>query len=141
MLYALTINQKHRFYHDDISLVVADLFGHTDFTFIDIVSHSNDHYHALIDSRYPYDYLVGLRGAHIEPVRTPKAYITYMHNHDVTKSFTSGELPYYEVDNMIEYAIANGLVKTVEKYGMSALRQYKNLAMFLNDYNLERYKN
>ena len=57
-----------------------------------------------------------------------------MHDHDVTNSTTYGELTYYEIDSIVDTLINVGPVQTVRLYGWQALKNYKALKEFHNDY-------
>jgi hypothetical protein len=140
-LYALTINPGHECHKKTSNDVLIDLTT-LRYDYCNVVQHGSDHYHVLIS--LPYDLKpsaeVG-RLFHFAPVRNTKAYLAYMYNHDVTGYVNVGELPYQENDNMIDYAIANGLTKTVQKFGIQALRYYKNLQLFLQDYKIQEGEN
>jgi len=149
--YAITINKNHNIltFHGldlDDSLVLEFLKNMLidQFEYVNLVGHHNnvdvtsiDHIHGLVTSDKPLNYLIGLNLFHVEVVRNPQAYIKYMYSHTLHSSIEPiGSLAYQENDDMITYVIVHGLVKTVEKYGMVALRNYKNLKEFYTDYNV-----
>lgn len=141
MTYALTINKQHLTYNTDIKVVLSNLHKETDGIYIEIVNHSNDHYHALIQTTKDLNEQKGTQLYHIEVVRNVKAYQKYMNNHDVEDTYVYGEMTYTEPtndDEIVEYALKHGAQKTVLKYGMKALKVYKTLKEFLNDYEHER---
>lgn len=138
MIYAVTINKNHSFYDNDIDQLAQKLMSETQATYVEIVNHANDHYHALIDTQMLFDKdNMPMSNMHYELIRNVKAYQKYMINHDLIDHVKYGELGYYEKpnnDDMINYAISYGLEKTVMKYGYQAIRVYKQLKEFLTDY-------
>lgn len=143
MLYAITINPNHATYTTEIAKQVEVLKLIADCSYVEIVNHNNDHYHALIDTPQQIQQLKDLKGFHIERLRNIKAYRKYMHDHDVIETLTFGQLPYVEDDfALIEDLIVLGPIKTVRKWGKQALFKYQALKEFYRDYQNDlRYKN
>lgn len=111
-----------------------------DCSYVEIVNHKNDHYHALIDSPHQIDEIIALKGLHVERLRNIKAYRKYMHDHDVVETLTFGQLPYVEDDfALIEDLIVLGPIKTVRKWGKQALFKYNALKEFYNDFKKDEY--
>jgi len=139
MLYALTINPGHDLFDLLIDDVIDNIIITFKTNFIEIVSHNEDHYHALIEQNeiIVKDKDLG-KLCHCDIVRNLKAYQKYMHNHDVTQSRIIGELPYYEDDSIIDYLILQGPSKTVIKFGWKVLKNYSNLVKFYNEYQLNK---
>ena len=135
MNYAITINQRHDLY-GDIDFIL-ELLKRLDFSYIEIVNHSNDHYHGLVSTNRTLKEMIDLKLCHVEIVRNTKAYQKYMHDHDKTDERRYGELGYQENDSIVDSVINIGAVATVQKYGMQALRYYKQLKEFENDYRGE----
>ena len=145
MLYALTINPSHQAYippNESIFELVNIIRNITNATYINIVNHNDDHYHALISCEYDLQSLIDLKAFHVEVIRSYKAYIKYMYDHDLVTSYEWGEMPYIENndDGIIQYCIQHGAEKTVVKYGMKALRVYKTLKEFYDTYTFNKTK-
>jgi len=142
MLYAITINPAHSIYTTDIKKQVNVIELIMQASYVEIVNHQNDHYHALIDSPYQMNELIDLKGFHVERLRNIKAYRKYMHDHDVIETITQGQLPYVEDDfALIEDLIVLGPIKTVRKWGKQALFKYNALKEFYNDFKKDEYFN
>lgn len=144
MYYALTVNPNHLAYTNDINEVSEYIIKLTQSTYLEIVNHQFDHYHVLIDTQLILTKeTVEFKHFHYDVIKNLKAYQKYMHSHDVVDNLIWGEMGYYEKpnnDDMIQYAISHGLQKTVLKYGITALRVYQSLKMFLNDLNGQKDK-
>lgn len=134
MKYAITINKAHTLYIDNLELLTTILKDNTESQYIELVNHQNDHIHGLIDTQYTLQQLKDLKAFHVEVIRNTKAYIKYMHSHDVVNTYKWGNLQYEEVDSIVDSIISIGAVKTVQKYGMQALRIYKQIKQFEEDY-------
>jgi len=134
--YALTINMGHPLYDIDIDKVVNNIIIEFQPSYINLVNHNDDHYHALVCVD---DFLIKSKNApcHFELVRMFQAYIKYMYNHDVLSFRLVGEMPYYEDDSMIDYLLSNGYIKTVQKFGWQALKYYSNIKQFYYDFKGE----
>jgi len=138
MIFALTINPGHASYRpgltDTVGVLVFDLRP----DFLEIVAHQGepglppDHYHGLISVPDDFD-MPPKSFVHYEPVRNLKAYRSYMHSHDVIEELQFGELPYTEIDSMVDYLEIYGPVKTARKYGWQAIRYYKQMKEFYED--------
>ena len=138
-LLAITINQNHELYNSDMNLLVANLQLKVNCTYIFIVKHGltkTEHYHALIQTFRSFNNLKALKLFHVEPVRNPEAYKKYMMNHDLMEHNELGEMDFHEQDKLIDYCILHGPTASVQKYGMIALKNYKNLKEFYNDYQV-----
>jgi len=141
MLYALTINPGHDLFDLLIDKVIDNIIISFKTNYIEIVSHNEDHYHALIEQNeiIVKDKELG-KLCHCDIVRNLKAYQKYMHNHDVTQEKYIGELPYYEDDSIIEYVVKFGPTKTVVHFGWKVLKSYSSLCNFYEDYMRYLYK-
>lgn len=153
MTYALTINQEHKIYRDDISVVFFFLLSELQAEYIEIVKHKkvyeklddreiiiNEHYHCLVQCNIDLNEMIQKKLFHVEKVKNVKAYQKYMHSHDKIEAYEYGSLSYSEPiddNDIIEYALKYGAQKTVLKYGFKALKVYKTLKEFLNDYDIE----
>jgi hypothetical protein len=138
-LFAITINQNHEIYDQDIKLVQANISLHTTSNYVLLVKHGltkTEHYHALIQTMYSFNYLKNKKIFHIEPVRNPEAYKKYMINHDLVEKNEIGELEFHEQDKLLDYCILHGPTATVQKFGMLALKYYKSLKEYYNDYQV-----
>jgi hypothetical protein len=134
MLYAITINYGNSMFAPSCDNVITKLILELGVTYCDVVNHSNDHFHALIFTETELKNTPEFgKMFHFEKVRNIQAYTKYMHNHDVTQFALMGELPYFETESIIDYLEAFGPTKTVQKYGLQALRQYRNLKEYYND--------
>lgn len=134
MKYAITINKAHKLYIDNLELLTTIIKDSTESDYVELVNHSNDHLHGLIDTSYTLQQLKELKAFHVEPIRNTKAYIKYMHSHDEVDTFKWGQLQYEEIDSIVDSILSIGAVKTVQKYGMQALRIYKQIKEFEEDY-------
>lgn len=138
-LFALTINQNHDMYDPSLTMTVANLQLRLNCTYIYLVKHGltkTEHYHVLIQTSRNYNNLKGMKAFHIEPVRNPEAYKKYMMNHDLIEHYEVGEMDFHEQDKLIDYCLLHGPTASVQKYGMIALKNYKNLKEFYNDYQV-----
>lgn len=137
-LYAITVNPNHEIYNTDIQEVATAFTFKTLSSYLLVAQHGKTtgkiHYHMLTETNKSLEDLKDLKFAHIEPVRNPVAYKKYMLNHDLIDKLEIGEMEFHEQDNLIDYAMVHGVVKTVQKYGMIALRYYSNLKKFVSDY-------
>lgn len=133
MYYAATINKGHMYYNENIkdTLEQFKLDGHF---YCEIVNHANDHYHALIGTTYDLEKYVTFKSYHFERVRNIKAYQKYMYSHDLIEQYSFGEIGYHENDSIVDSVINIGALRTVQKYGWSALRYYKQLKEFELDF-------
>lgn len=136
MLLAITINPGHTYYHSNLQDTLKELVIDFAPDYLDLVNHSNDHYHGLISIKEGDEPRKTM--FHFEPIRNIKAYTKYMYDHDLVDSVKFGELPFTENDSMIDYIIDNGPVKAVRKYGMQALRIYKQIKDFYTDLKIEK---
>jgi len=131
--YAITVNPGHAFFHEDIQELINDFIVSYRPQFIHAVCHDHDHFHVLLcvdDEIIPQN----IKGSfHLETVRNHKAYIKYMQSHDLVDEVVIGELPYIEEDSIIDYIIAYGPQKAVQKFGWQALKQYSNIKAFWKD--------
>jgi hypothetical protein len=138
-LFAITINPNHHIYSTDIKLTQANLQLHTSSNYLYIVKHGitkTEHYHVLIQTYYSFNDLKKLHLFHVEPVRNPEAYKKYMINHDLVEKIESGEMEFHEQDKLLDYCILHGPTATVQKFGMIALKYYKSLKEYYNDYQV-----
>ena len=134
MLYAVTVNKGHICYGetclDTITKIALDFRP----SYLEIVNHANDHYHALMQVDDDLSTMEKSKSfLHYETVRNVPAYMKYMYSHDVTDSEKIGELPYFENDSIVDYVLAFGAVKAVQRFGWVALRQYRNIKEFYLD--------
>ena len=140
MLYAITINKKHLLYDEYLNIVANSIEAITKSDYIELVNHSNDHIHGLINTPLTLQELIDMKVFHVERIRNTKAYQRYMISHDMVAQYKVGELPYHENDSIVDDLINLGPIKTVQKYGMQALRIYKTMKEFYEDFTYDGNK-
>lgn len=133
MFYAITINPMHKTFNLDLDAVLDDL-QEMGCDYIEIVNHNNDHLHGLVYTTLLIDKIWRKQSLHFERVRNVKAYQKYMHNHDKVDVRKWGDLPYHEVDSIVDSIINIGAIATVQKYGWQALKYYKQMKEFEKDF-------
>lgn len=155
--YAITINKNHSWFEldmldssRDIDLnvgslilnstaknIISDLHG---IEYIDMVIHKNDlvdfHIHGLIASVNEITTLLIKGKCHLEVLMNMPKYEKYMYNHDVVLGRKFGDMPFYDSsdikDNLYRDVLSyffqsRSAVKTVQRYGLCALKYYSQL--------------